>query len=305
MGMLGVEDTLTGIAKRLFDVMKEGAMNPNPTDEDIRKFWRRLNDVGRSSNERAVSQAQTQVKEALTKHLMASGTMNAGDADKWFLSNWYPMLKAVNMADQKRRYDMDREDWAKAFWKRARVTGGIMLGGLVLLGIIRTAGNSPSTSSGPVPSIQQQTIDAFRTDALQPSQIQKTTVIVDQFNLMIGGMLAVEAAPPRYALPAAVAAVAAEPVAVEVTTQESGTHEYQSTLGQVYRNSPQSVQRQIEQEAPHIDHGYDHPSANSCVVTDCLDQHREQWNRGHNAQERHKEFTITPGDAFSHIRVSY
>jgi hypothetical protein len=116
------------------------------------------------------------------------------------------------------------------------------------------------------------------------------------------------AVPPRdivAAMPAPVAAIAAEPVAVEITTPDEGTHVEVQTLGQVYQAAPPSARRQIEQEAPKIDHGYDHPDPHSCVATDCLDQHRDQWNRDHNSQEKHKEIDITNGDGSARIRVQY
>ena len=61
-------------------------------------------------------------------------------------------------------------------------------------------------------------------------------------------------------MPVEVAAVADTPVNVEMTTP-SGTRSFTTTIKQVYQNVPPQAQQTIQQDAPKIDHGYDHPDS--------------------------------------------
>ena len=106
-------------------------------------------------------------------------------------------------------------------------------------------------------------------------------------------------------LPAAVAEVADVPVAVEIETPDAAPEEATLTVGQVYRNATPQAQRQIERDVPKIEHDYDKPSITSCVVTDCLNQHRDEWNRKINELNQHKDWSVTMGDGSSKIHVAY
>lgn len=125
-------------------------------------------------------------------------------------------------------------------------------------------------------------------------QLNTITISPEQMNIMIGGLMVESAptptpevtAPAAAAMPPAIAAVAAEPITVEVTTMGGQRHEEkQSTVGQVYLQSPVPVRHMMEQrDPPKIDHGYDHEDPNDCFHRHCL------------GGGFHKDFTVNAVD---------
>lgn len=116
------------------------------------------------------------------------------------------------------------------------------------------------------------------------------TLPTDDWNIMMGGLEVPSAAwaaavqeavgspsqvPAAAApIPIAVAAVAAAPIEVDVETPTS-RRSFTTTVGQVYRNSPPSVQSAIEQHA--IQHDYDNDT--SAAFAQHLHEMDENWSR--------------------------
>src|SRR5205807_9604788 len=96
-------------------------------------------------------------------------------------------------------------------------------------------------------------LDEMTASGKRMDEMQAFVASEDKFNIMTRNLEVVAAEPPEI-MPSAVAAVAKQPVAVEVTNA-SGTHSFTSNIGTVYRSVPQEAQHKI-------DHDYDHPSVN-------------------------------------------
>jgi hypothetical protein len=274
MSMIGMENTLTGMARHIFNVFKEGVdLPPNATPADIDKFSKDLETAGEDASQESIRQAESEVKEHVIKHLVADGTMTEGQADKWFLSYWKHVQHGALMAEKFRRHSrlMDRLEPIK-YWGKGVGIVLLWLGGFALL--IRLD-SGPSSS---IPSIQQQTVNDIQQQMNQPSQIQSTTLISNQFNSMIKGIQSAPSYPSSSsieatpAIPDAIAAVEAEPVTVELETPD-GTQQIKTTVREFYKAAPAEVRQ--EMEAPKMDHGYDHEDPNDCSHRHCLTPHKD------------------------------
>jgi hypothetical protein len=275
MSMIGIENTLTGMARHIFDVFKEGVdLPPNATPAEIDKFSKDLETAGEDASRESIRQAESEVKEHVIKHLMAGGTMTEGEADKWFLSYWKHVQHGALMAEKFRRHNTLMR-WLEPikWWGKAAGMVLLWLGGFALL--IRLDGGG---SSGSVPSIQTQTVNSIQQQMNQPSQIQSTTLITNQFNSMIKGIQSAPSLPSSSsieatpAIPDALAAVEAEPVTVELETPD-GTQQIKTTVREFYKAAPAEVRQ--EMEAPKVDHGYDHEDPNDCSHRHCLTPHKD------------------------------
>jgi hypothetical protein len=140
------------------------------------------------------------------------------------------------------------------------------------------------------------------------ARIQRLTDIMvnqEEFNTMVGGLFVQSAPTPTEtsapvaaaALPPPIAAIAAEPAKIELTTESGSTVEVTTTVGQVYANSPSPVRREMERpstrppppQKPELGITED---PNSCFVKHCL-----------SSENQHKSFTVDSG--FARVSVSY
>jgi hypothetical protein len=141
---------------------------------------------------------------------------------------------------------------------------------------------------------QKSALDTIRHAEDTQRQIEALNTIVlktDDWNIMMGGIEvpmaptpAPDAAAPEAAaapipieaapVPIEVAAVAAAPIEVEVETPTT-RRAFTTTVGQVYRNSPPSVQSAIAQHA--IQHDYNNDT--SAAFAQHLHEMSEDWSR--------------------------
>jgi hypothetical protein len=171
-----------------------------------------------------------------------------------------------------------------------------------------------STQTPSISPEQQAARDVIRHAEETKRQIEYLNQIMlseDDWNIMMGGLevqsptpVNTPAAVPAEAapLPPIIAAAAAEPMTVEVTTP-NGTREFTTTVENVYRQAPDRV-RQVMTQAPpppKIDHGYDHENPNDCYHTHCLGGDISK------AGGFHKDFTVTAvdgnGNTFGSARI--
>jgi hypothetical protein len=278
---ISIEKTLTGIAKNIFDVMKEGAnlsMNPDAMgDADIAKFWRDLQNVGETSNKSAVDEAHSQVKDAVTKHMVDNGIMSAEQADQWFWLYWTPVMQGVNQAEQNRiNAEQNRKYHSTgAKLKRSILPAAKVAGWLAFAGIMLTLIFSPSVPTAP--SLQDQEWNAAQSNANITSRaLEQMTVTTHELTSMLSNLgpapTPSEPPTPLAAVPAGIQATEAEPLTVEVTTP-TGNRQITTTVRQFYQAAPPSVRQ--EMEAPKIDHGYNHEDPNDCAHRHCLTPHKD------------------------------
>src|SRR2546430_644326 len=152
--------------------------------------------------------------------------MSKAEADAWFEPQW----KAVkDLADRVR----DTVPEVKKFmW-------------LKVLGVIAVVGGLLAVLSG----VDRPETDAqkdYRLDRLfhgmdasnkAVETMQAIAASEDQFNIMTANLEVVAAQLSQESMPSAVAAVAEQPVKVEMTTP-SRTYSFTSTVGRVYRSVP-------------------------------------------------------------------
>lgn len=273
---VSMEKTLTGIAKNIFDVMKEGANLCTPTaahggeTADTAKFWEDLQKVGETSNQSAVDEAESQVKDAVTKHMVDNGIMSAKEVDEWFWYHWQPVRQGVSRAEQYRKYHSTGEKLKRSIWPVAKVAGWVAIAGFVLAIIF-----SPSTPTAP--SLQDQEWNSIASNAnITTRALEQSTVTAHEFTSMFSNLgpapTTSEPPTPLAAVPAEIQAIEAEPLTIEVTTPTE-TQQITTTVRQFYRAAPPSVRQ--EMEAPKIDHGYDHEDPNDCAHRHCLTPHKD------------------------------
>jgi len=175
-----------------------------------------------------------------------------------------------------------------------------------------------STQTPGVSPEQQAARDVIRHAEETKRQIEYLNQIMlseADWNIMMGG-LEVQQAPTPVNTPAAVpaaaaplppviAAAAAQPMTVEVTTPH-GTREFTTTVENVYRQAPDRVRQVMTQASPpppppKIDHGYDHENPNDCAHTHCLGGDISK------AGGFHKDFTVNAvdgnGNKFGSARI--
>ena len=276
MTLIGIEKTLTGIEKNIFNVLKRGAdlcKDSNTTNADIVQYWKDISRVGESSSQSSLNAAKTQVKEALSKHLLASGTWAEGEVDPWYLSQWDSMLKTAAMWEQINK-DSRKEWWRQkteslVYW--SKVLGTIMGVGLLFACFLRIVGTNGSTNA---PSLEDQEWNSAVSNAnITTRWLEQTTVTANEFTSMLSNLgpapTPSEPPTPLAAVPAEIQATEAEPVTVEVDTP-TGTQQITTTVRQFYQAAPPSVRQ--EMEAPKIDRGED---PNDCFHRHCLTPHKD------------------------------
>jgi hypothetical protein len=285
--------------EKLFEDYAMRLTHPEAFAGAEKTVWNDLESKGHGTSDAAKSEGEKHAREAFTKHLVSEGwTMDA--AENEFNVHWRRFIDPDSLRKSKK--DIERK--VQNVEKAAKWGWGHWLAFCLALGVgIHIITPKPEPMQGEI---------ATR-NLVADSEAQSARLITtDQFNLMVGGMLvpmAPNPALPAEPLPPAVAAVAEVPLAVEVTTPDNGTREYALTVEQVYRAAPRQGQRQIEQEAPKIEHDYNRPSSNGCSINDCLNQHRDEWNRHIaelNAQRNNqKDYSVTMGDGSSTIGIKH
>jgi hypothetical protein len=233
----------------------------NQTQSDVDQVWRDFDNACKDAEKTSIDAAYAELKEHVTKQ-MQDGGMSKAEAEKLFEDKW----KAVMDLGAK-IHKTGKFLWLKVLGVIAAVPGMIL-------------GLKMGTAAPTKDVIRIHNDEArFQTST---EQFTRITQMMRDLN--------VPSAPEP--LPIAVAAAAPEPVEVEVTTS-SGTQEFTSTVGRFWQSVPQA-RHEIEQEALHLDHGYDHPDPNSCVATDCLSSHPNP--------AFHKEFTVDSPIGSAHFK---
>jgi Predicted membrane protein len=300
MNTAHVGKTLHHIVENIVNVFKEGAnLATNYSDAAYDKWKQDAGDVFKDTGTDSAEEARSQAKERLTEHLMDGG-MSKGDAEKWFEDRW---KDAVDSAEKIRHAMPKVEAGAKLVWLKFVGAVTAIFTGALIVSVI---------NSGPTRE-QRAALDLLARTQMEQEQVQRLSAIVlsdDEFNMLTGSLFVPSApapvempapvaaqAAPAPALPAAIAAVAAEPVQVREESSSGEVHTIATTVGSVYTNSPPSVRRAMEASPPPppIDHGYDHEDKNDCFHTDCLGAIDKQF---------HKQYTITNGDGSASISVS-
>jgi hypothetical protein len=290
------------IEKNLVRTFKDAsnvALDPNHTMADVQRVWDNFAQACKDTGNTSTDAAHGEVKEHVTKH-MREGGMSKAEADAWFESKW---KNVKELGDKVMKATPKIEAAAKYAWlKFVGVVTAIFIGAIIIA-VTQTPRISPGQQAA------HEVIRHARDTQRQVEDLSKIMVTQGRLQIMLGGMVVPSAPAPVADLPAPVAAVAEVPVIVEFASPaQPEPRTYTSTVAQVYRNSPPQAQRQIEQDAPQIKHDYDRPSRNDCFVNDCLNQHRDEWNRHINelnAQRQHKDYSITMGDGSSTIGVNY
>jgi hypothetical protein len=297
------------IEKNLVKTFKDAsdvALDPHHTMADVQRVWDNFAQACKDTGNTSTDAARGEVKEHVTKH-MREGGMSKAEADAWFESRWQ---NVKDLGDKIIKATPKIEAAAKYAWLKFAGVVTAIFAGAMIIAVRQTPSISPEQQAA------HEVIRQARDTQRQVGDLSKIMVTQEQLQIMLAGMV-VPSAPapvadvpaPVAELPFPVAAVAAVPVIVEFASPaQPEPRTYTSTVEQVYRNSPPQAQRQIEQDAPQIKHDYDSPSRNDCVANDCLNQHRDEWNRHINelnAQRQHKDYSITMGDGSSTIGVNY
>jgi hypothetical protein len=252
--------------------------------------------VFQDSEANAASAAESAAQEGATNSLMAKGFSKA-EAEAMVKFQW-EKIKSLEDSVVK----VGKEAWTLGN-KVAVATVSAMVAFVVIVGTWRAATQPRKMSEDEI---------KFRNMQAEIAEIKRegeqTSEMLANMNEVIHNFQNIAAAPtPVLAgeVPAALAAVVDVPVAVEIETPDAPPQETTLTVGQVYRAATPQAQRQIERDVPKIEHDYNKPSVTSCVVTDCLNQHRDEWNRKVNQLNQHKDYSVTMGDGSTTIHVSY
>jgi hypothetical protein len=260
-------------------------------------------DVGEAAKE--IRQANYEAYKKLLKLRMTEAGAKAEEVEEWLASHGRDAWKKAEKLRKSKAVENAKSSAAKGIaWTLAKAA-------MIFLAI----GGFLHYKFGP--EEPWHTTPANVTDSVKIIPVEPMQIPPDQFNIMFGG-LAVPSAPTPIpdapvalaaaALPPPVAAVAAAPAEVELTSEQGVTHEVQTTVGQVYLQSPRQVQQRIEQAAPTIQHDYNEPSK---PTPHYLDQHTDQWNRKVQAenerrwqeQHQHVNIDVTNGDGSARIKV--
>jgi hypothetical protein len=172
--------------------------------------------------------------------------------------NHNPLWKTVNLSEKAREFVPKIEASAKYIWvKFVGTVAAIFIASIALV----------SMQSSSLSVEQKSVLDTIRHAQDSQRQIEALNAIVlksDDWHIMMGGIQVPMAPTPMpdtaaseataAPIPIEVAAVAAAPIEVDVETP-TARQAFTTTVGQVYRNSPPSVQSAIEQHA--IQHDYD------------------------------------------------
>jgi hypothetical protein len=232
----------------------------NISEEEVQQAWRDIFNTGKEDESITSGAARTEFKQHIVKNMQASG-MSEAEAKKWVDQQ---LLKVKDLGDKVRETV-----------PKVEKAGRFML--LKFLGAIAVVGGVLTVISGvhrPVPEGEKMLAVTRRLDAIteEIKAAQAFEASEKEFNMMTGGLEVVQSAPLPEPMPIVVAAKAEEPVIVKVTTP-SGTHSFQSNVGQVYRNVPQAAKHEIARG---------------------LSEHRDQG--------LHKEFTVDSPIGSAHFK---
>lgn len=269
MSIVSIAKTLTTEAQSLVKLFEEYALklaDANATDADKSKVWDDLESKGRGTSDAAKGEAEKHAKEAFTKHLVSEGWTNDA-AEAQFHVYW----RRFTDPDGLRKAKEDVKQKIKAVPKELSAVWFKLVAAIAAIGVCGLIYTAARKGVQPSPEFI-----ALQKEELLMQQIQSFQVATDQLTIMTGGLLVASAPAAVDALPEPVAAIAAAPAEVEVTNN-SGTHTYSTTVGQIYQNVPQER------------HEIEHAAGGSF-----------QNSRGF-----HKEFTITNGDGSASIHVKY
>lgn len=279
----------TATSKALIDIdqtilkwLEEKTDRENLTHTDIEKLeedWRKL---GENTKSKSLEQLYSEMKEAVTKHLMGIG-MSKTQAEEWVSPRWKDFIDRVETIRKSPPTVVPIVKKANFMW--LKVMGGIAAVPALFL-CLKMGSDAPSKTMIKMHNdMQGATIIAEQMKSFQVTEQQFSHMIVD---------LNVSSPPvPSEPMPIAVAAAAPEPVEVEVTASSGATQTITSTVGRVWESVPQA-RHEIEQEVLHLDHGYDHPDPRSCVSTDCLSQHPDK--------RYHREFAVDSPIGSAHFK---
>jgi len=233
---------VTDISKALIKTFNKAcdvALDPNHTQADIDQVWRDFEKACHDAGYTSTDAAREEMKGHLIQQLQ-NGGMSKAQAEAWGEQKWKDVM---DLGDRVR----EAVPKAEKAWRFMSLK---VLGAIVVLGGVLSVIPGLHHSETQDEKMYRVTQLLNEMDASNKA-LQALETTEDQFNIMTGG-LEVGGAEPSEPLPTAVAAVAEQPVEVEVT-RPSGTHSFTSTIGQVYRNAPQEAQHRIE-------HDYDHPT---------------------------------------------
>lgn len=202
----------------------------------------------------------------------------------------------------------------KAIEVETKVAASAKLGWLKFVGVVTAIFTGalifsiPQTA--PTPD-QKAALESLRRSGVQQEQIERLTVTQEQFNNMVSHIFVADEPPPIIStapavaaaqapepFPPAIAAIAAEPATVVLTTDSGETTQVTTTVGQVWTVSPPAVKRFVAPDPP--PRPVERPlgiteDPNSCFVKHCLS--------GGNGNGPHKTFGVNSG--FAQITVSY
>ena len=215
------------------------AIDPNRSS-DMEQVWRDFENACKDAGNTSTDAAHDEVKEHLARQMQGGG-MSKAEFEKWFEQKWKDVKdlgdKVIEAAPKVKRFGK---------FLRLKILGAIAIGGVF---IYRVGHERPSQESIRMQN-RLQYLDSIN------QRNQSIQIKEDQFHIMTANMQ-IASTPIQMPMPVAVAAVAEKPVKVQVTTP-SGTRSFTSTIRQVYQNVSPQAQQKIEQDAPKIDHDYDH-----------------------------------------------
>ena len=233
------------IHKNLIDTFEKAADAAVKGEADAEQTFRDFEKACKDTGSTSMNAAHDEVKKHLVKFWMGSG-MSKADAEAMFGAKW----KSVqDLGDKVMKYAPKVEAAAKSSWLEfVGVATAIFAAAMAYVYSQTPSGLSPD---------QKAAIDIINNAKQTREQIGrlKQIVISDaEFNIMLGGLEVRYVPNPTVpevavALPAPIAVVAATPVAVQVTTPV-GTRTFETTLGQVYVNSPPPVQEYLVNNPP-------------------------------------------------------
>jgi hypothetical protein len=222
---------------------------------------------------------------------------SAGDEANKQARNHEPAWKAVKDLDDKVRDAAPKvEAPARYGWLKFVGVVTAIFTGAIFVASTQRPGISPEQQAA------RATIRQAEDTRRQIAALDAIVLDMNDWNIMMGGLEVPSAptpvepsAPPAAMaapLPPIIAAAAAEPMTVDVTTANGSRREFTTTVENVYRQAPAPVRRIMtkSEPPPPIEHGYDHPDPNDCFVRHCL------GGGTSNAGGFHKDFTVNAVD---------
>lgn len=252
----GITKSVTNLERTFEETVRTGVIRPDSTEADS-SVWEKVVKAAQDTDATARDAARKEWREHVLKSLEDSG-MSKEEAEKWFFDRWNTVK---SLADEGIQYapKIGLAAKATALAIFAAVTA---LVGTVLSGGAFNSGQQTRQWSNEFDRRMDQVRYQDQLTMNQQEFMQMGTLLSPSANIPAAAFQppAIAAVPravavePEVALPASVAAVADNPVQVEIVNNGS-TYTGQTTVRQFYRAVPQA-RPQIQW---HIDHGYDHP----------------------------------------------